>query len=376
MKSGRRIIRIFLLAFVLALGVYLYINSVETKNYEVVAWDNIYNENNLDFFYEKKDQALIDALEKNYKISEKISGETDRHEIVLMLTEYVKEIVELGEVSDTNQNSAYTILGEKKESKKVSQKDMAVIVRDFVVSQDIPCRVGEFRSSLKNIKTQSNYYVIEYWNNVHNKWVMVDFRDKGYFANKKVPCSAIEVLEYKIEDFSYIGNSSKNKYLKSIKNNLESYTISIDNTIEKKKSNTYLTYLYKEQSCLTLEFKNKFIEPTIYTQNKNLFNRPPKAKVDSVDNKAYLVLMKKYQDLPEVEEKDETSKEIPNDKVTIGAFKDGSIMESYYLRINGGEFKQINKYEEYNFIEGENSIELSIDGENIVSTIKIQRNIK
>ena len=374
MKGLGRITRIFLVAIILAGGAYWYINKDQKKTYEVVKWENIYNESNLDFFYENNNEVLIESLDKTYSITELVKDENDRHELVLKLVRKVREIIEVDDVQDSNQHSAYGILTERGESRKVSQRDMAIVVRDFIISQGIPCRVGEFRSGTEKIDKQTNYYIVEYWSDVYKKWIMIDFLDVGYFANKKIPCSAIEVLEYKIEDFSYIGNSEKKKYLNHINKSLESYTIAIDNTIARRKSNSYLTYLYKNQSSLSVEFKNKFIEPTIFTQNKALFNKAPENTQIGKDEKAYIILMKKYESLPSDSSQEENSIEIPNDKLTIGAFKDGKIMDSYYIRLNDGEYEGVEKYKEYNFIKGLNKIELSLDGINTIASVEILRN--
>lgn len=374
MKKNIRYI-VFLVSLALIIMGYLYIKSDRVEIYKIEKWDNVYNEESLEFFYEDMREVLIESLDKTYNITKIIEKERSLHEKVLRITDIVKEVVEYDDVRDTNQKSAYAILSERGTSRKVSQKDMAIITRDFITTQGIKARVGEFRSGGKYKEKESNYYIIEYWNEDFNKWVMVDFRDRGFFSNKKIPCSAIEVLQYKIEDFSYIGKSKRSTYLSNIKNSLESYTVAIDNTISQKKSNSYITYLYKDKSCLTMEFKGKFIEPTIFTENKELFNKEPNYKKQENDTKAYLIFMRLY-DGVEVEkhENNDNSLEIPNDKMTIGAFKNGKIIDEYYIKVNNGAFELVQKYKEYNFVKGKNTIELSLDGQNIVSTVEILRN--
>lgn len=367
MKRGKRILKIFLLAAVLAFIFYYFIINENNKKYYVITWDNIYNENNLRFFYEDNKDILISSLNKVYKVDQIVDSEKDIHEKVLKIIDLLHNIVEYDNVNDSNYNNAYTILQQGNTIKKVSQKDMAIIARDLILTQGIPCRIGEFRSEIGPTKKEQNYYIVEYWNEEFNKWIMIDFMDRGYFINKKIPCSAIEVLEYKVEDFSYIGQSEKKEYLKHISGLLESYTIAIDNTIGRKMSNCLLTYLYKDTSNITLEFKGIFTEPTIFTQNKYLFSKNPYDKQIEQDEKAYLVIMK-INDL-QFSNSNNKSKDI-NDKVVIGAFKDGKIIDQYYLKINDGEYELVEKYKEYDFLD-DNNIQLSLDGITDIATIEI-----
>ena len=57
----------------------------------------------------------------------------------------------------------------------------------------------------------------------------------------------------------------------------------------------------------------------------------------------------------------------------IGGFQDGKIMKEYYIRQNSGDMKKVDMYDEMTFDVGENKIELSLDGVNIISSITIVR---
>ena len=365
----KKLIRIGIALSLISVLFMTFINSNEKKeSYEIVTWNNIYNEENLSFFYDNSNEKLLGSLKETYDIKIKEKGKSAEH--VLEITKKINELVEISEVENTKETSAYAILKKSENEKVVSAKDMAIIIRDFLAIEEIYSRVGEFRS---NSKEETRYYVIEYWDDKYNKWVMVDFIDNGYFANKGIPCSAMEVLQYEIEEFSYIGESKKENYLKSIKKNLASYTISLDNTISKLKSNSNLTYVYSDNDSIDLDFEGKFNDPTIYTKNKNLFNVKPKENSIGKDSKAYIILMKSNNISAEGEEL--KPGEIANDKLIIGGFSSGKIMDSYYLKLNDGEYELVNKYKEYNFKEGLNKIELSIDGKNTIATIEILRNL-
>lgn len=371
---GKRILKIFLVALVLSVGAFWLIKSNDKVGYKVITWDNIYNESNIKLFYSSKDDVSLTTLDDVYKINEITKEQGSLHDRVLNIVDIVHTVVEFDDVKDTNLSSGYAILKEKNTAKKVSQKDMAVILKDFISSQGINARVGEFRGQIGKVNKEENYYVVEYWNSDFNKWVMIDFRDKGYFSNKKIPCSAIEVLEYELNDFSYIGKTEKKKHLSKFNKALDSYTIGIDNTVSRSKSNSYITYLYKGMDSLGVEFKKKFIEPSIFTDEKYLFEKSPNDNVISEDSKAYIILMKKYdKSLPEAQD-DEKTEEIKNDKVIVGAFQNARIIPNYFIRVNDGDFETVESYHEYNFIKGKNKIDISLDGINVISSVEILRN--
>lgn len=371
---GKRILKIFLVALVLSVGAFWLIKSNDKIGYKVTNWDNIYNESNIELFYSNKDDVSLTTLDEVYKINEITKNEGSLHDRVLKIVDIVHSIVEFDDVKDTNLTSGYAILKEKNTAKKVSEKDMAIITRDFISSLGIEARVGEFRGQIGKINKEENYYVIEYWNNDFNKWVMIDFRDKGYFSNKKIPCSAIEVLEYELNDFSYSGKTEKKKHLSKFNKALDSYSIGIDNTVSRSKSNSYITYLYKGMESLGVEFKSSFIEPSIFTDEKYLFEKSPNDDIVLDDKKAYIILMKKYdKSLPKTKD-EENTEEIKNDKVIVGAFQNGRIIPNYFVRVNDGEFEVAESYYEYNFIKGKNKIDISLDGVNVMSSVEILRN--
>ena len=55
----------------------------------------------------------------------------------------------------------------------------------------------------------------------------------------------------------------------------------------------------------------------------------------------------------------------------VGAFKDGKILDEYYLKENDNEYRKVNKYTDILFNEGDNIISLSLDGEKTVSSIEV-----
>lgn len=105
-----------------------------------------------------------------------------------------------------------------------------------------------------------------------------------------------------------------------------------------------------------------------YIENEDLFNRSPEENQIAIDEKAYIILMKKENN----KEENKDGSKVESEKYILGGFKDGKIMNTYYLRVNGEEFKEVNKYYELVLINGKNTLELSVDGENVMSSIEIQ----
>ncbi|MGL5353603.1 MAG: hypothetical protein ACRDA5_09800, partial [Clostridium sp.] len=61
-------------------------------------------------------------------------------------------------------------------------------------------------------------------------------------------------------------------------------------------------------------------------------------------------------------------------KYIVGGFKDGRIMDKYFIKHNNGEFVNVKKYYELQLVSGSNTVELSLDGKNILSSIEIEYN--
>lgn len=334
------------------------------KGTKVIEWDNIYNEGNLTFFYEDKDsiseKKKLKNLDETYNVSGLIKEEATELRKVIKTTEILNTILEYDDVKDSLNNNGYDILKEKGVKKKSSARDMAITERDLLLSVGYISRVGEFRKKNPQFENSPNYYIVEYWSNEYNKWVMVDFLDKGYLEKDNVPLSAIEVLGSDVKELTYVGSSTQNEYRKKIKKYLNSYTIAIDNTLLSKKSNSNVTYI-NDSKDIDIIIKGNYIYPTIFTQNKDLFNIKPGVEATGKDSRAYLILMKKP-----VSGKEE------NLTFVVGAFKDGSVIDQCYIKINDGAFENVKMYKEFELKKGENTIELSMNGSEVISTIKIK----
>ncbi|PRR81284.1 hypothetical protein [Clostridium vincentii] len=365
-KTKKPIARILLLVLVVVGCSLLYMKFFKTnKGLLVSTWENVYNENNINLFY-MEENALdsstnLKALNETYNIQEIVSKVVDEKEKVLKTTEILNDIIEYDDVADSISLNGNGILKEKGTNKKVSGRDMAYIERDVLLASGFISRIGEFRQEDPQFENIPSYYVVEYWSPEYKKWIMIDFRDEGYFEKENNPLSATEVIDEKIKDIIYIGNDTQNNFRKKLNKYLSSYTIAIDNTLPMENSNSYITYI-KDTEDIHLKKDSEFIKPTIFTTSKSLFEMNPTDKATGKDTKAYLILMKKP-----VQETTVIS-------YVVAGFKDGAVIDKAYLRVNGESFEKFEKYKDIEIKEGTNDIELSLDGVNVISKIVIENN--
>lgn len=356
----------------------LFAKAKYSQGINITKWDNYYDENNIVFFYEdsKNDNNIL--LDKTYKISEYVGNEENEFDRVLKATNIAKELVEKDDVLDTGADNALEILEKKGDSKKVSFKDMAIIARDIVNCTGVKSRVGVFRKGDAQHSTNYEYYVLEYWSTELNKWVMIDFADQGYFEGD-TKLSAIEVLNCNLRKTPYIGNTGQKDYKNNINKYLDSYSLNIENSNKNKRSNCSLTYI-KDESALEIKFKNKYPAPTIFTKKTQLFEKSPFNDLINHDEKAYLLicpskLTEHSKDKPKTTESSSESDideiKVIGEKVLISAFKDDKVMKSFYLKINGSEFQEVEDYKEIVLDKGVTAIELSIDGKTSISSVTI-----
>jgi len=365
-KTRNIIIKLLVAVVVLGGGTLLYMKVFkDNKGLVISTWENIYNESNITFFYMDENainsSINIKALDKSYNIKDivsKVSGEKSK---VLKATEILNDIVEYDDVADSISLNGNGILEEKGANKKVSGRDMAYIERDILLASGFISRIGEFRKETPQFENKPSYFVVEYWSTEYKKWIMIDFKDEGYFEKENMPLSAIEITDEKLKDLTYIGNDTQNNYRDKLNKYLSSYTISIDNTLPMENSNSNITYC-KSTDNIDLKKGSQFINPTIFTTSKSLFQMSPTEKPTVKDNKAYLILMKK------------PIQETGTFTFVVAGFKDGAVINLPYIRVNAEKFEKIDKYKDVEIKEGKNEIELSLDGVNVISKIVIENN--
>lgn len=362
MRKAKKTINIILVLLIIGIGFVFIYNNKFSKGLNIKKWDNIYNENNINFFYSSEDDDKIEILKQTNNLEEKVKDEKDMLKKAISVIGVINETITFDDISNTTRINGFDILKDKSGSKKASARDLGIIYRDSLESLGYTARLGEFKRTNASFNKEKSYYVVEYWSKEYNKWIMIDFIDKGYFDNKGFPCSAMELLDVDIRNLNYNGNTDRSDYIPMLKKVLYTYTINIDNTTTMEKSNTYITYI-KDEKDISLKFKGSYLPPAIFTENKDLMNKNPIEESTSKDEKAYLVLMKNQED-----DKDSNSNKA---SFIIGGFKDGRIMDEYYIREKDGDFRKIKNYTDIVLTKGDNTIELSLNGEDVVSSIEI-----
>lgn len=359
-KKGLVLKRLILI--ILLMGIFIFfISSRDKATFEIKVWNNIYNENNISMYYGESENPKVKALNDVYRVKELVETENEEMDKVLKVVDIVNRIVEFDDVPNSKKINAFDILEEKARLKKVSQRDMAIITRDLLLTINIKARAGEFKKINNRNGRVLSYYIVEYWSEKYNKWIMIDFRDRGYIEKEGVPSSAIEVITELDKSSIYVGKKESTEYIKDIKGVLDTYMVNIDNSMNMEKSNSYIYYV-KDRKYINIKLDDKYLPPTVFTENKELFNRNPDDNEIGIDENAYIILMKKE------------STEVESEEYIIGAFKDGKIMDKYFIRDSDEAFREVKKYSEIKLVNGNNKIELSMDGENTISFIEVEYN--
>ncbi len=362
MRNIKKVINGILVLLIIVIGFVFIFNNKFKQGLSVKSWDNVYNENSINFFYSNIEDEKIKILNQTNNVKEKVKDENNMLTKAIKVIEVLNEVITFDDIQSTNRINGFDILKDKATSKKASARDISIVYRDVLQSLGYTARVGEFKRINTTFNKEKSYYIVEFWSKEYNKWIMIDFIDKGYFDNNGFPCSAMELLDTDIRNLNYTGKTDRRDYIPMLKKSLYTYTISIDNTVNMERSNTYITYI-KDKNDITLKFKGNYLPPTIFTENKDLMNKNPIEESNVKDEKAYIVLMKK----------NEVSKDSEIDRASfiIGAFKDGKILDEYYIKEKSGEFVSVKKYKDLILTKGSNTIELSLNGNDVVSSIEI-----
>lgn len=355
----KKLLMIIIVAVVLGgLGYGIYDSVKPKEKYEIKLWNNIYNGDSIALFYEEESDLRIEMLRALYNL-DKIDKGDDEINYILKIVEAASKVVTLDNVDDTKALNGYDIIRLIGEKRIVSAKDMSIIVRDFITSVGYDARIGEIRCSKKDEDKYDIYYIVEYYSDKYNKWIAVDIVDGGYFTFENTPCSGVELVEKGISQLKYIGKVSSEEYFSDKKDLFKSYTIMIDNTVDRVKSNSVITYITSKNE-ITLTYGDKALMPTIYTENRELFTKAPNTEGEVEDDKAYIILMK--------------SEEEGVERFVVGGFKNGKIMDEYYVGRSNGTFEKVNEYFELELIKGKNMISISCDGVNEDARIEITYN--
>lgn len=370
-KKIMKFIKILLLIAIIGGLGFVYVKYFGfNRGIRITAWNNKYNENNITFFYEEpisekisnvqSSNASIQSLESVYKIKSQISSGKSEIETALEAGNVLHSLADYGDVDETTKNNAFDIIREMGGRKKLSSRDMAVVQRDILIDIGVKARIGEFKKENPQFQKKSSYYVIEFWSIKYNKWIMLDCEDVGYFERDNVPQSVMEIIEANQNDLTYIGKSAQIAHKDTIKPFLSSYTVAVDNTLAKDKSNIYLTYCSSKKD-LDLKKGSKYIGTTIFTDNRVLFEKPPTDTIKGTDYKSYILLTKKTEDSS------------AGYSYTITAYKDGTALSEFYLNVNDDPIEKVFGSKEIDIEKGTTKIELLVDGQKVDSSVTIIR---
>lgn len=372
--------KVILLLIIVGLVLFYFLSYGKDRGLRIVKWNNFYEGKSIELFYEplRKSLSLNEKLLRLgnlYKVSEIASKEDSEINKVLKTTEILKTIISPDDVVNTKYVNGYDILRSKGESKKVSKRDSAIILRDLILNLGYESRIGVFRKENPQFETSSEYYVVEYWSPKFNKWIMVDYMSGTIPFKDKEPQGSTDLLSSKglsKVDFIDIKGEEGDMKIRNFKKYLSSYSIPIDNTLNRKYSNSYICYVTSDKDVDFIA-SGSYIPPTIFTKNKELLDKSPFGEKEKDDSKAYLIFMKKSFENKQEDNKSDDEKNKEKYEFVIDAFKNGSVIKDYYLNINGKGFEKIEDYKTYTFEEGVNTIELSLNGKDVESSVEIIR---
>lgn len=364
MKKGT-IMKVVAVVAIVVAGFMIYMNKNKTSpGITVKAWDNIYEGNHIDFFYDDdSDNNKLKLLNKNYNISEKFSNLDNDVQVALRTADWIRSSLDVDSITKYTGTNGYDLLNEAQSDKKASGYEIAIIERDILKCIGIISRTGQLRIKPKKGSDISSYNVVEFYSKDEKKWILLDVINRRVFKNNGKYLSAIEFLETKKTEIETYNNKNY-KEINRISDFKYSYSVNLDNTVKNKNSNSMLTYCSKND-LPTLNDNVSYYQPQIFTKNKELFDTVPYYKSEDKDKKAYIVIM-----FSNLVEKDKT--EYPS--IIVGAFKDSRMLKQYYIKVGDGKMTEVGKYQSVTLKKGVNTIEISEDGVNVASSIKIEYN--
>lgn len=357
MKRKSSIIGVVLLMFLIG-GYWIYRTKMNTffdKGTVVVKWDNWYQGNKIKFYYDDTSNSNIQELKSKNKLDEVVKDSKNDLDKALKLSKWLKSKVKYEKSSMDLDDDPLNIMAEALKGTKICGKDYTLLYSKLAESVGLRARSGELVKNVEESSKDIYHNVCEIWSNQDKKWIMIDVVNNVYMKQKN-PLSACEIIEKGLNNVECI-NMNK-KYKDDMEKYFYSYTISIDNTIYKeKKSNSYITFLKKDE-IPRLQFKEEYINPTIFVNKQDLFNISPNQKYEELneDKKGTFILSHKNIE--------GSKKQEP--LFIVGVFKDSHMANNYYIKINDSKWKMINTYFDLKVTEGsETKIRLSLDGKNV-----------
>lgn len=370
MKTSR--IASFLIGAVIVISglvLLLFRNNLKNDSYDynvkVTKWDNVYEGNNIHFYFMNKDNPNLVNLKNKYGFDDIAKeGENDL-EKTLAIIKWLNRRAEVKPSAMESKKSVDEMLMGLESNKVISLQDYNNIIEEALTSVGIIVRVGEFRvSNNEKANDENSYSVLEVWSKAHGKWVMVDGTIESYLTKETIPLSAVEIIKADLNNVVLENVKDAKKYFKYISKFLNTYTIKINNNkVEQLKSNSYITFS-KDSADIQIETLKGYIPPTIFVTKDNVFNLNPEIvyRNDESDKIPTIILAKRNV-------KDDTEDYI---KFTVGAFINSYMVEDYYISINGQEYTTVKTYYDLSIPKGKTTVGISIDGKTTIRTIEVE----
>ncbi|WP_017416677.1 hypothetical protein [Clostridium tunisiense] len=371
MKTSR-ILTFFIGSIIVLSGIVLLIfrNNLKGNSYDynvkVTNWDNLYEGNNIHFYYLNKDDPKLIDLKNKYDFDQVVNGGSNEIEKTIALIKWLNTRAEVRPSAMEAKKSVDEMLMGLQSNKVISLQDYNIILEEALSSVGIIARTGELRASNNlKIKNNSSYSVLEVWSKVHGKWVMVDGTIESFMSREGIPLSAVELVKSNTDGIIVENGKEASKYLKGISQYLYTYTIKIDNSKgEQYKSNSSISFV-KDKQYIQLETLEGYIQPTIFVVKDNVFNINPEIvyRNDDSDKIPNIIFAKRNI-------KDDTEDYV---KFTVGAFINSYMVEDYYISINGKDYVPVKNYYDLSLPVGKTSISISLDGKAPIRTVELEK---
>ena len=370
--------RMIIVLILLAIGFFIGLQLKEDKivtGIKVNKWDNIYTEKNIKLYYNNSNIQALDELNEKYNLNKIVSGTTDQFDKSLKILNWINENMKYDSdiKANVSNKGAFDILEGENKKESYSDEEISIVFNEFALAAGITSRIGQLTvSNDEKGDGEKTLSICEIWSDKYNKWIMIDPSNGNYLLDKDTPVSAIEIINKSLDNLTVIGGKSEKKYKKDLQKYFHSYTIKIDNGVYGKgKSNSYISYA-KGININKLGVDLNLSQPTIFLSDSYLFNLSPKEDytIENSNEKSTIIFMNKVQQT-EKDEKDEKDENVKME-LTAGVFKNSSMLNKYYISINGGPFKEEGAYFNVQVKTGITNIKLSEDGKTAIREITME----
>lgn len=343
-------------------------NSSFNYNVKVLEWNNVYEGNNIHFYFNNSDPSYTN-LKNLYGLEKVTSNAQNDMEKTLAVINWLNKKAKINISAMESKKTTEQIISGLETNPVLSQKDYYIVLEDLLTSVGVFCRQGYFEATNTSNDNKSNQYnVIEIWSRLHGKWILIDGTLKDYIMMDNIPISAVELMNSDFNKLTFndvTDSKAQKKYFKNISQYLTAYSVKINNDkFDETKSNSIITYV-KDKKNIQLESAKGYSQPTIFCIDEKLFQVNPEIVYHNDNSdKAPTIIVAKRNIKEDTEE---------YSKFTIGAFLNSVMVDNYYLSINGGAYNQVRLYYDLSLPKGSTTISLSLDGKNELRRVVLEK---